>query len=82
MNRKRVQRIWREERLCVPAKAKKRRRPRRVHGPRRTAQGPVPQTRLALDYQHDATDDVRELKFLSIVDEFTREAWRSRSTAR
>ncbi len=27
-----------------------------------------------LDYQHDATDDGRELKFLNIVDEFTREA--------
>jgi putative transposase len=28
----------------------------------------------ALDYQHDATDDGRELKSLNVVDEFTREA--------
>jgi len=28
----------------------------------------------ALDFQHDATTDGRELKFLNIVDEFTREA--------
>jgi putative transposase len=28
----------------------------------------------ALDYQHDATEDGRELKFLNVVDEFTREA--------
>jgi putative transposase len=27
-----------------------------------------------LDYQHDATNDGRELKFLNVVDEFTREA--------
>jgi hypothetical protein len=25
----------------------------------------------ALDYQHDATEDGRELKFLNVVDEFT-----------
>ena len=28
----------------------------------------------ALDFQHDATSDGRELKFLNVVDEFTREA--------
>jgi putative transposase len=74
LNRKRVQRIWREEGLRVPAKAKKRRR----LGVSTTAadrlKAEYPNHVWALDYQHDATDDGRELKFLNVVDEFTREA--------
>jgi putative transposase len=74
LNRKRVQRIWREEGLRVPAKVKKRRR----LGESTTAvdrlRAEYPNHVWALDYQHDATDDGRELKFLNVVDEFTREA--------
>jgi putative transposase len=74
LNRKRVQRIWREEGLRVPRKTKKRRR----LGTSTTAAGRLKAERpnhvWALDYQHDATNDGRELKFLNIVDEFTREA--------
>ncbi len=67
----------------MPAKAKKRRRP----GVSTTAAGRLkaehPNHVWALDYCHDATDDGRELKFLNVVDEFTRERpWRSRSSAR
>lgn len=74
-NRKRTQRIWREEGLRVPAKAKKRRRlgESTAEGAdrlRATHPGHV----WALDFQHDATADGRELKFLNVVDEFTREA--------
>ncbi len=74
LNRKRVQRIWREEGLRVPAKAKKRRRlgQSTVSGRRLAAQHP--NHVWALDFQHDATSDGRELKFLNVVDEFTREA--------
>ena len=74
VNRKRVQRIWREEGLRVPAKAKKRRRlgDSTVAADRLEAE--YPNHVWALDYQHDATDDGRELKFLNVVDEFTREA--------
>jgi putative transposase len=74
LNRKRVQRIWREEGLRVPAKAKKRRRlgDSTVPADRLTAE--YPNHVWALDFQHDATDDGRELKFLNVVDEFTREA--------
>lgn len=74
LNRKRVQRIWREEGLRVPARAKKRRR----LGVSTTApdrlKAEYPNHVWALDYQHDATEDGRELKFLNVVDEFTREA--------
>jgi len=75
INRKRVQRIWREEGLRVPARKRKRRRLGQS-----TAEGAGrlrathPGHLWALDFQHDATADGRELKFLNVVDEFTREA--------
>jgi len=75
VNRKRIQRIWREEGLRVPARKRKRRRLGIS-----TAEGADrltacrPDHVWALDFQHDATTDGRELKFLNIVDEFTREA--------
>jgi putative transposase len=74
VNRKRVQRIWREEGLRVPAKTKKRRRLGESTVPARRLSAERPNHVWALDYQHDATSDGRELKFLNIVDEFTREA--------
>jgi len=75
LNRKRTQRIWREEGLRVPAKKRKRRRlgtstaeePRRLKATR-------PNQVWALDFQHDASSDGREIKFLNVVDEFTRES--------
>ena len=73
INRKRTQRIWREEGLRVPLKAKKRRR-----AGQSSAEGGLraryPGHVWALDYCHDATDQGIELRFLNIVDEFTREA--------
>ncbi len=73
LNRKRVQRIWREEGLRVPRKARKRRR-----AGESTAEGELRAERpghvWALDYCHDATEAGVELRFLNIVDEFTREA--------
>jgi putative transposase len=74
LNRKRVQRIWREEGLRVPARAKKRRRLGDSTVPARRLSAERPNHVWALDYQHDASSDGRELKFLNVVDEFTREA--------
>jgi len=74
LNRKRVQRIWREEGLRVPAKAKKRRRLGDSTAAAERLKACHPNHVWALDYQHDATSDGRELKFLNVVDEFTREA--------
>jgi putative transposase len=74
LNRKRVQRIWREEGLRVPAKAKKRRRLGESTTAADRLKAEFPNHVWALDYQHDATSDGRELKFLNVVDEFTREA--------
>lgn len=75
VNRKRIQRIWREEGLRVPKKSRKRRRKGCS-----TADGVAalkatrPNQVWAIDFQHDATIDGRELKFLNVVDEHTREA--------
>jgi len=75
VNRKRVQRIWREEGLRVPARKRKAPPARRLErrGPRSPARNP-PGPSLAARLQHDATADGRGLKFLNVVDEFTREA--------
>ena len=74
VNRKRVQRIWREEGLRVPARAKKRRRLGDSTVPAKRLRAERPNHVWALDFQHDASSDGRELKFLNVVDEFTREA--------
>ena len=74
LNRKRVARIWREEGLRVPVKAKKRRRIGNSTVPANRLSAQYPNHVWALDFQHDASSDGRELKFLNVVDEFTREA--------
>ncbi|MGH3031629.1 MAG: IS3 family transposase [Gaiellaceae bacterium] len=74
LNRKRTQRLWREEGLRVPQRRRKR---------QRLGESTVPASRLvaerpdqvwALDFQFDQTADGRILKLLHVVDEFTREA--------
>ena len=74
VNRKRIQRIWRSEGLRVPARAKKRRRLGESTVPAKRLKAEHPNHVWALDFQHDATSDGQELKFLNVVDEFTREA--------
>lgn len=73
VNRKRVQRIWREEDLRVPPQAIKRRRAGESSGDL-PAKATHPGHVWALDFQHDATEAGVELRFLNVVDEFTREA--------
>jgi putative transposase len=74
VNRKRIQRLWREEGLRVPARRRKRRRLGVSGTPadllRATRQGEV----WALDFQFDSTTDGRRFKMLHVVDEYTREA--------
>jgi putative transposase len=76
VNRKRVQRLWREEGLRVPQRKRKRRRlgdstagtaAKRLRAER-------PNHVWAFDFQFDQTADGRALKLCNIVDEFTREA--------
>lgn len=73
VNHKRVHRLWRAEGLKVPVKQQKKRR-------LGSAEGGVDRYRVtrkdevwAWDFIHDRTEDGRVLKWLSVVDEFTRE---------
>ncbi len=76
INRKRTQRLWREEGLRRPCPARrKRQRPPDGQELRRATH---PNDVWAMDFQFDETADQRRLKLLNIVDEFTREALRMR----
>ena len=74
VNRKRVQRLWREEGLRVPQKRRKRRRLGESTVPAARLAAERPNHVWALDYQHDQTADGRVIRVLNVVDEFTREA--------
>lgn len=73
VNRKRVYRLWRKEGLKVPQKQHKKRRlgssDNGIVRHRTTHKDHV----WAWDFIHDRTEDGRALKWLSIVDEYTRE---------
>jgi putative transposase len=74
VNRKKIQRLWREEGLRVPVRRRKRLR----RGASATSASRLRAERAgqvwALDFQFDSTTDGRVLKFLHVVDEHTREA--------
>jgi transposase InsO family protein len=71
INRKRTQRLWREEGLRRPQQRKRKRR----RGPEgELLRATHPNHVWALDFQFDETTDQRRLKLLNIVDEHTREA--------
>jgi putative transposase len=74
VNRKRVQRLWREEGLRVPVRRRKRRRLGESTVPARRLRSERPNQVWAFDFQFDQTGDGRALKVLNIVDEFTRES--------
>jgi putative transposase len=73
VNRKRVQRLWREEGLKRPLqRPRKRRRVRPESSERLRALRP--NHVWAIDFAFDETTDQRRLKLANIVDEYTREA--------
>jgi putative transposase len=73
VNKKRVQRLWREEGLRVPRRKRKR---ARLGDNRdgRELRAERPDQVWALDFQCDETADGRQLRVLNVIDEFTREA--------
>jgi len=73
-NRKRTQRLWREEGLRVPQRRRKRQRLGDSTVPADRLRAECPDHVWAIDYQFDQTADGRLLKLLNVVDEFTREA--------
>jgi putative transposase len=74
VNRKRVQRLWREEGLRVPVRRRKRQRLGDSTVPAKRLSAEHPGHVWALDFQFDQTADGRILKLLHVIDEFTREA--------
>jgi putative transposase len=74
VNRKAIQRRWREEGLRVPARRRKRQRLGTSTTPADRLAAKHPDHVWALDYQFDQTTDGRILKLLNVVDEHTREA--------
>ena len=74
-NKKRVQRIWREAGLKVPASSRERKRRRLGSSEngctRRRAE--YPGHVWSYDFAMDATEDGRRLKVMPIVDEYSRE---------
>ena len=74
MNRKRVQRMWREEGLRVPQRRRKRQRLGDSTVPADRLRAERPGHVWAIDFQFDQAFDGRAIKLLNIVDEFTREA--------
>jgi putative transposase len=81
VNRKRTQRLWREEGLRVPRRRRKRQRVAESTVPAERLRAEAPNHVWALDFQFDQTADGRILKLLHVVDGFTREARRSSAAA-
>lgn len=72
-NPKRTRRLWRDEGLQRPPQRKAKRR-RLTDGTAARLRACGPNDVWALDFQFDETADLRRIKLLNIVDEFTREA--------
>ncbi len=71
VNHKRVQRIWREEGLQRPL-PRRRKRSRPAGGGRELLRSEYPHHVWAIDFQFDQTMDGHTLKFLNVVDDFSR----------
>ncbi len=74
LNRKKVQRLWREEGLRVPPRRHKRQRMGVSTTPADRLSALYPNHVWALDFQFDVTSTGHTLKLLNITDEFTRES--------
>ncbi len=74
VNRKRVQRLWREEGLRVPRPQRKRRRLGSSENSCTRLRAERKNHVWSYDFVMDETSDGRRLKLLPLVDEFTREA--------
>jgi putative transposase len=74
VNRKRVQRLWRDEGLRVPQRQPKRLRIGDSTVPAKRLRAEEPNHVWAMDFIFDSTIDGRPLKALSMCDEFTRES--------
>jgi putative transposase len=76
VNQKRVHRLWKEAGLQVPKKQHKRRRlGRGEHGSHRL-KASYPNHVWSVDFLFDTTENGRQVKFMPVLDEYTRECFR------
>ncbi len=73
VNKKRVERIWKQEGLKVPKKQPKRRRLWFTDGSCVRLRAEHPNHVWSYDFVAERTSDGRPLRFLTLIDEFTRE---------
>jgi transposase InsO family protein len=73
VNKKRVERIWRQERLKVPQKQPKKGRLWLTDGSCIRLRPEYPNHVWSYDFVEDRTHDRRKFRMLNIIDEFTRE---------
>jgi putative transposase len=73
VNHKRVERVWRREGLCVPKKKRRRRRGKSTAG--RPQRAERPNHVWTCDFMEDSCVAGRKLRFLNVMDEFTREGF-------
>lgn len=76
VNRKRLYRLWRQEGLKVPVRQRKKRAVGKSANSCVRRRAERPNQVWSYDFVMDQTDDGRRLKFLPIVDEYTRECLR------
>jgi len=74
VNKKRVQRLWRQEGLKVRSKARKRKRLGSSKNACTRRRAKRKNQVWSYDFVHDLTESGHQLKFLTVVDEFTRES--------
>jgi putative transposase len=83
VNKKRIQRFWREAGLRVPTKERKRRRLGTSENGCTRRRAEYIDHVWSYDFAMDATEDGRRLKVMPVVDEYSRECvWRWRWSAR
>lgn len=76
VNPKRVHRLWKQAGLQVPQRQRKRRRlGRSEHGCTRL-KATYPNHVWSIDFLFDTTEDGRQVKFMPVLDEYTRECHR------
>ncbi len=73
VNKKRVQRLWREADLKVPARERKRRRIGRSENGSSRRRAEYINHVWSYDFAMDSTDDGRRVKVMPVVDEYSRE---------
>lgn len=71
VNHKRVERVWKEQGFSLPRRKKRKRCKKKQNIPMRAE---YPNHVWTYDFVHDVTDDGRKLKFLTVLDEFTRKS--------